>query len=286
MDTCIEHLQYIEQHDIESDNSNPIMQHIINLQESSNFLLSQLNNNNSLTNHSLQSNTQQSIASSNKRSYCNTQDSSNINSEAINTVKTFLYDVPSAILQIIGDKPNSHLIMSYLLLLFIKSGIDICPTQIKETNSFYSCVELNHTINDVRNSIKGFLQSKSANFINDNIGYPNMYNDEILTNILNGILNDTAENAKMIELEFAVLCLSFLNNIHVVLIEYENGKLSRKVAYKGYDRFHLNFKNSQIRVATIVTYMKDGQRVYQMFSQMTTDYDPFGSYNTDHLINV
>ena len=128
----------------------------------------------------------------------------------------------------------SHLIMSYIILLFIKSGIDICPTQIKETNSFYSCVELNHEINDVRNSIKGLLERKTAIFFNT-IGYPNMYNEDILAMLLNGFMNDTPENAKMDELQFSIFCLSYSNNVHIVLIEYDNGKLSTKASYKGYD---------------------------------------------------
>jgi hypothetical protein len=285
VETVIQQLHYIEDNNsmvmnnnIIYTNSNTVMQQIIELKECNNSLVSQLNNRNSLTDGT-HTTLPSSAHESNKRSKTST-------SGGINGVKTFLYDAPAALLQIFGENPDSHLTMSYIILLFIKSGIDICPTNIKETNSFYSCVELNYNINELRISFKGFLQANDAFSVNAKIGFPNMYETQALSDILNRVLNDSPENAKNDELQLAILCFSYTHNINVILIEYESGKLSTICSYKGYDRLHLNFKDSKIPVDAIVTYTKDNQKVYQMFKQMVTDYDPFDSYNIDHLVNI
>jgi hypothetical protein len=146
----------VEKNNIIYNNSNAVMQKIIELKECNNSLLSQLNNRKSLsdgTHTTLPS----SAHESNKRSKTST-------SGGLNGVKTFLYDAPAALLQLFGENPDSHLTMSYIILLFIKSGIDICPTNIKETNSFYSCVELDYEINAVRSSIQGLLEANNTIF--------------------------------------------------------------------------------------------------------------------------
>ena len=55
-----------------------------------------------------------------------------------------------------------------------------------------------------------------------------MYNDQKLTDISNRLLINTAENADSEELQLDIYCLSYSDNINVVVIDYENGELSKK----------------------------------------------------------
>jgi len=202
----------------------------------------------------------------------------------LNDVKTSLYDLSAVLLRSVGEKPNEHLFLMHIILLFLRYGIEIFPSKFKDTNSFYSCIELNNSCNGLRNNIKNTLQTDKDTFLNSTNEFINIYyDDQKLTDILNRLNINAPEDADDEELQLAIYCLSYSHGINVVLIDYENGELTKRLTFKDYRKLEDAFKDT--KSAIIVTYTKNDKKVYQMFSQMKIEYDPFESYNVKDKVH-
>ena len=128
------------------------------------------------------------------------------------------------------------------------------------------------------------MLTNTAEFFNSTNEFPNIYDDQKLTDILNRLNINTPEDADDEELQLAIYCLSFTHGINVVLIDYENGELTKRLTFRDYHKLEDAFKGT--KSAIIVTYTKNDQKVYQMFQHIKIEYDPFESYNVQDKVHL
>ena len=100
---------------------------------------------------------------------------------------------------------------------------------------------------------------------------------------MNRLNINTTEDADDEELQLAIYCLSYSHALNVVLIDYENGELTKRLTFRDYRKLEDAFKGTS---AIIITYTKNDQKVYQMFEHMKIEYDPFESYNVQDKVHL